>query len=214
MPACVTTDPCGTVRLGLEDGIRSARYDDVLHWRCTAPGPWRRARRALVGLARGNGPYAVYADELARAMRITGLDAVGRSLVELGFVTDAVHAFRDAQALCKRADLSLSPRQFPRLREMPRLIEEQLTAAIDRLGASELAEIARVSVAEAGREPFESTLKEQLDPDGLGERARVSDHRHDDHRAPSRPGQSGSAQPGGRFDRPVTASSFVRSRVA
>jgi hypothetical protein len=107
------------------------------------------ARRALLDLAHAKWPELSYSEPLVQVMRMIELDAIGTSLAELGFAADAVPLFRDAQALSERADLSLSPSTFPRLAEMPRLIEDHLSAAINQMSASELTELARASVADA-----------------------------------------------------------------
>ncbi len=112
-----------------------------------------QARRALIDLAHARwADESSYSRELAQVMRMLAFDAIGRSLVELGFVADAVPIFRDARSLSERADLSLLPSAFPNLAEAPRLIDEHLNGALDGMSAAELTEVARTAIAGGGRE--------------------------------------------------------------
>ena len=113
--------------------------------RATEPLPARRAgaacaRRPAVATKLAapcstwhtpNGPCRVYPDETASGIRMVGLDAIGTSLVELGFAADAVPLFREAQALSERVDPSVLPSALSTIARVPRQIEEHLNAAID-----------------------------------------------------------------------------------
>ncbi len=111
------------------------------------------ARRNLLDLARSRHSLSIASDELLTILRMIGLDAIGTSLVELGFAADAVPLFRDALVLSERADLTAPAYLFPNLPEAPRLIEQHLKAAIEKMSASELTALAGRSIAEAAREP-------------------------------------------------------------
>ena len=109
-----------------------------------------RARRALLDLAHARwADESSYSPEVAQVMRMLALDAIGRSLVELGYTAESVPIFRDARSLAERADLTVSPNVFPNLAEVPRLIDEHLNAALDGLNGAELTEIARTAFAGA-----------------------------------------------------------------
>jgi tetratricopeptide (TPR) repeat protein len=115
------------------------------------------ARRTLVELARSKSPNLSYAAELVTVMRMIALDAIGAGLIELGFSADAVPVLRDAEILSQRADLTISPTIFPGLPETPERIKAHLNAAIDQMSPSELAAIARATIAEARQGPTGTT---------------------------------------------------------
>ena len=85
-------------------------------------------------------------------MRLIALDAIGASLVELGFAADAVPVFRDAQDLSE-ASRPIRVADALQLRDTPRLDEEHLKAATEALSFSELAAVASRAIAEASQEP-------------------------------------------------------------
>ncbi len=114
------------------------------------------ARRTLRGLARAEWSDPSYSEDVVKILRMLGLDAIGTSLVELGFAADAVPLLRDAQDLSKRVDLSAAPTVFPQLPNSPRLIEEHLKAATEALSFSELAAVASRAIAEAVQEPVKT----------------------------------------------------------
>ncbi len=86
-----------------------------------------------------------------------GLDAIGTSLVELGFATDAVPVFREALALSGGIDKVLLSLLMPNFTDSARTIGEHLNAAIDGLNTSSLARVAGRSIAEAASEPANAT---------------------------------------------------------
>ncbi len=121
-----------SVQLGRQDEARAALLACVKNSAWSSPG---------------------YPEETIRAIRMVGLDVVGSSLVELGFAADAIPIYREAQGLVERLDPSFAPVIFPQLPDVPRQIAEHLSAAIDGMSGSELAELAGRSIAEAARGP-------------------------------------------------------------
>ncbi len=115
-------------------------------------GRRNEARRSLLELSRTRSPSSLLNEEAANLYRMLGLDAIGTSLVELGFAADAVPLYCEAQALSARVDVSVSSSIFPRLPETPRLIAEHLNAAIESVRADELAAVAGRAIAEASHE--------------------------------------------------------------
>ena len=95
----------------------------------------------------------MYPSDAMRIIRMVGLDAIGTSLVELGFPTDAVPLFREALGLSDGVDTILLSALLPSFTDSPRQVGEHLNAAIDGLKGSELAPVAGRSIALAAGRP-------------------------------------------------------------
>ena len=107
------------------------------------------ARRALSNMARSSWSDSGYPAETLPIFRTIGLDRIGASLVELGYAADAVPLYREAVSLAGGIDTSIATIVAPNFADPVRQIGEHLNAAIDGLSRSELAPIARRSLAEA-----------------------------------------------------------------
>ena len=138
------TTPLIPVRQMVAAALQSGRQDE--------------ARRALSNMARASWQDSAYPEEYQRLFRMIGLDAIGTSLVELGFATDAIPVFREALALSDGIDKVLVSLLMPNFTDSPRLIGEHLNAAIDGMNTSSLARVAGRSIAEAASEPSKATI--------------------------------------------------------
>ena len=158
-------------------------------------GRRNEARRSLLELSRAGLPNSTLNEEAARLYRMLGLDAIGTSLVELGFAADAVPLYCEAQALSARVDVSRSP-VLPRLPETPRLITEHLNGAIERL-RDELAAVAGRAIAEALADGDDDAAQGGLNR--FNRRSWSSVDRPDDDRPSAEPRHGIGAQPGRRL---------------